>query len=290
MKRVLVTGAQGMLGMDVVREFEGDFDVSGLSRAQLDITDRRAVRETVQALRPHVVVNCAAFTNVDECEARPDPAFKINAEGPEILAGACRDRDAFLVHVSTDYVFDGSGSRPYTEDDPVGPLNIYGKSKLEGELRIQKMAGRYLIIRTSWLFGLNGPNFIKTMLCLAGNRKELSVVDDQKGSPTFTRDLAWAIKSLVALSAEGICHCSNRGWCTWFGLCRFVFEQSGISDVRLEPIPTSRFPRPARRPAFSVLDNMRFHELAGRQMRPWQEAVSEYLRILEHEGIDERAV
>ncbi len=290
MKRVLVTGARGMLGMDVVREFEGDFDVSGLSRTQLDITSGQAVRKAVQTIRPDVVVNCAAFTAVDQCESRQERAFEVNAKGPEILARACRDADALLVQLSTDYVFDGSGTRPYREDDPAAPLNIYGKSKLEGEARIRQAAGHHLIIRTSWLFGKNGPNFIKTMLGLAGKRRDLSVVDDQKGSPTFTSDLAGAIRSLVERGAEGTCHCSNSGWCSWYELCRFVFEQKGIRGVHLEPVPTSRFPRPARRPAFSVLDSSRFRELAGRQMRPWQEAVSEYLKILEPGGAGARAL
>ncbi len=281
MKRLIVTGAGGMLGADVTRQFSSDFKVTGLTRQDLDITDKKAVRQVFKHYRPEIVINCAAFTRVDDCESMKETAFSVNAEGPGNLASACRDSGALLVHISTDYVFDGSKKSPWKEDEPKAPLNIYGESKLQGEKRVEARCENYLIIRTSWLFGLNGPNFITTMLDLSKKRDELSVVNDQEGSPTSTRDLAWGIKMLVMHDLRGVFHCCNSGSCTWFDLCRFVFEKRGIKGVTLKPVPSESFPRPAARPEYSVLDTSRFKKFTGRKMRPWQQAVSEYLSDLE---------
>ncbi len=281
MKRLIVTGAGGMLGADVTRQFSSNFKVTALTRKELDITDKKAVRQVFKHYRPEIVINCAAFTRVDDCESMKETAFSVNAEGPGILASACRDSGALLVHISTDYVFDGSKKSPWKEDEPKAPLNIYGKSKLQGEKRVEARCENYLIIRTSWLFGLNGPNFITTMLDLSKKRDELSVVNDQEGSPTSTRDLAWGIKMLVMHDLRGVFHCCNSGSCTWFDLCRFVFEKRGIKGVTLKPVPSESFPRPAARPEYSVLDTSRFKKFTGRKMRPWQQAVSEYLSDLE---------
>lgn len=281
MKRLIVTGAGGMLGADVTRQFSSNFKVTALTRKELDITDKKAVRQVFKHYRPEIVINCAAFTRVDDCESMKETAFSVNAEGPGILASACRDSGALLVHISTDYVFDGSKKSPWKEDEPKAPLNIYGESKLQGEKRVEARCENYLIIRTSWLFGLNGPNFITTMLNLSKKRDELSVVNDQEGSPTSTRDLAWGIKMLVMHDLRGVFHCCNSGSCTWFDLCRFVFEKRGIKGVTLKPVPSESFPRPAARPEYSVLDTSRFKKFTGRKMRPWQQAVSEYLSDLE---------
>ena len=281
MKRLIVTGAGGMLGADVTRQFSSNFKVTALTRKELDITDKKAVRQVFKHYRPEIVINCAAFTRVDDCESMKETAFSVNAEGPGILASACRDSGALLVHISTDYVFDGSKKSPWKEDEPKAPLNIYGESKLQGEKRVEARCDNYLIIRTSWLFGLNGPNFITTMLDLSKKRDELSVVNDQEGSPTSTRDLAWGIKMLVMHDLRGVFHCCNSGSCTWFDLCRFVFEKRGIKGVTLKPVPSESFPRPAARPEYSVLDTSRFKKFTGRKMRPWQQAVSEYLSDLE---------
>ena len=281
MKRLIVTGAGGMLGADVTRQFSSNFKVTALTRKELDITDKKAVRQVFKHYRPEIVINCAAFTRVDDCESMKETAFSVNAEGPGILASACRDSGALLVHISTDYVFDGSKKSPWKEDEPKAPLNIYGESKLQGEKRVEARCENYLIIRTSWLFGLNGPNFITTMLDLSKKRDELSVVNDQEGSPTSTRDLAWGIKMLVMHDLRGVFHCCNSGSCTWFDLCRFVFEKRGIKGVTLKPVPSESFPRPAARPEYSVLDTSRFKKFTGRKMRPWQQAVSEYLSDLE---------
>ncbi len=281
MKRLIVTGAGGMLGADVTRQFSSNFKVTALTRKELDITDKKAVRQVFKHYRPEIVINCAAFTRVDDCESMKETAFSVNAEGPGILASACRDSGALLVHISTDYVFDGSKKSPWKEDEPKAPLNIYGESKLQGEKSVEARCDNYLIIRTSWLFGLNGPNFITTMLDLSKKRDELSVVNDQEGSPTSTRDLAWGIKMLVMHDLCGVFHCCNSGSCTWFDLCRFVFEKRGIKGVTLKPVPSESFPRPAARPEYSVLDTSRFKKFTGRKMRPWQQAVSEYLSDLE---------
>jgi len=277
MKRVLVTGASGMLGTDVVKVFSEGYHVSALSRRDLDITNPQDVKHAMESLSPEIVINCAAFTKVDDCESRPETAFEVNSAGPKLLAHECRALNALLVHISSDYVFDGSGKRPYREDDKPCPINVYGRSKLNGETFVREILTDHLIVRTSWLFGPNGPNFIDTVIRLSATRKELRVVNDQYGSPTYTMDLAKGLRCLVEKGARGLCHCTNIGSCTWFDLCKFVFNRMGISDICLVPVPTRSFPRPAKRPAFSVLDNTRFQQLTGRKMRFWQEAVLEFL-------------
>jgi len=289
MKCLLVTGARGMLATDVAREFSREFEVKALSRTELDITRTKAVSATVARYRPEAVINCAAFTRVDDCESMKGTAFEVNARGPLNLASACNKYGALLVHVSTDYVFDGKAATPWKEDNTCRPLNVYGESKLQGEIFIRQTFDNYIIIRTSWLFGLHGPNFIKTMLDLSQARTELAVVDDQEGSPTYTRDLARGIRDLMAANAKGVFHCSNSGSCTWFDLCSFVFEKRNITDVRLKPVPTTSFPRLARRPSYSVLDNTRFAETAGYRLRSWQEAVTDYLQELEKSHQSTRA-
>ncbi len=280
MNKILVTGAGGMLGTDVVREFAGISQVTALDRHALDITDRHAVMTAVRETAPDVVINCAAFTKVDECEENPELAFRVNANGPENLSLACRETGALLVHFSTDYVFDGTGTRPYMEEDPVKPINVYGKSKLEGETRIASLLERFLIIRTAWLFGMAGPNFIRTMLALASNHTSLQVVDDQHGSPTWTRDLAAAVRYLAATEATGIVHCTSSGSCSWYDLCLFAFSCMGIHGIEVKPVGSDMFPRPARRPHYSVLDNSRFQEITGTSMPGWKQAVSGYCELL----------
>ena len=280
---VLVTGAGGQLGVDVLAAYAAD-DVVGLTHAELDIADEAAVAAAVRDHQPRLVVNAAAYTKVDACETEPDTAWAANALGPWWLARACRDAGAQLVHISTDYVFDGTATRPYTEFDPINPLSVYGRSKAAGERLVRQALPAHYIVRTSWVHGLAGANFVKTMLRLGAERDELSVVDDQTGSPTFTFDLAPAIRRLVELGRPGTFHVTNSGACTWFELARTVFELAGM-DVSVKPIDTATYGAPAPRPANSMLDNT-FARLTGLEpLPPWRDSL---VRLMTQLGAAQR--
>jgi dTDP-4-dehydrorhamnose reductase len=253
--RVLVTGAAGMLGTDVVAAAAGH-DVVAFARAELDITDADAVRAVMADVRPDAVVNCAAWTNVDGAEASEAEATAINGDGAGHVAGAAAEAGAFTVHVSTDYVFAGDASEPYEEADPTGPRTAYGRSKLAGELATAEANPRHLIVRTQWLFGLGGRNFVETMLALGAERDELTVVDDQVGSPTYTGDLAAALVGLAGREDWGVHHVAAGGECSWNGFAREIFERAGIS-CRVLAATTEELGRPAPRPAHAVLRSER---------------------------------
>jgi dTDP-4-dehydrorhamnose reductase len=251
--KVLVTGATGQLGRDVIGAFDG-WDVIA---ARVDVADRDAVLGAVTTVSPDAVVHAAAWTAVDACEAEPDRAWAVNALGCRHVADACRRVGAHLCAISTDYVFDGTASAPYTEWDTPNPLSVYGRSKLGGEREVLGLAPGASVVRTSWLCGAGGPNFVKTMLRLASGDGEVSVVDDQRGCPTFTADLAGALRRLVSARLPGLFHITNAGATTWFDLARSVFELAGADPSRVVPVSTAelRPARPAPRPANSVLDN-----------------------------------
>jgi dTDP-4-dehydrorhamnose reductase len=251
--KVLVTGAGGQLGHDLVAAFT-DHDVVGLSHAELDVTEEPAVVAALRDHAPDLVVHAAAFTKVDACESEPDSAWRVNAIGTWWVARACALADAAMVYVSTDYVFDGLAGRPYTEFDATNPKSMYGRSKGAGEQLVRSVLPSHYIVRTSWMQGTHGGNFVKTMLRLGAERDELTVVDDQTGSPTFTFDLAPAIRRLAVTGRFGTYHLTNTGHCTWFELAQAVFEEAGIT-VGLAPTDTETFGAPAPRPAYSVLDN-----------------------------------
>ncbi len=277
--RVVVTGAGGMLGRDVVKVLEEQgLDVTALSRKELDITEKGQCASLLKDIRPEIVINCAAFTKVDLCEEESTLAFDVNAKGPKNLANVCREIGTKLVHISTDYVFDGTSSRPYKEDDQPNPLNIYGKSKLQGEEAVRKSDADHLIVRTSWLFGKNGPNFIRTMLKLSREKELVQVVNDQRGRPTYTMDLARGIALLIEKGAFGTVNFANSGSCSWYELCCFVLEQAGIKNVKVVPVSSEVFKRPAKRPRYSVLDLSRFKAITGSSPRSWKEAVKGYLK------------
>jgi len=266
--RLLVTGAGGMLGSDVVRA--GD-QVTALSRAELDITDEGAVDHAVRAARPDAVVNCAAYTDVDGAEAETDAAMRVNAAGALNVAEAAASVDALVVYPSTDYVFDGSKRAPYVESDPVSPRSAYGRSKLEGELATATVDG-HLIVRTAWLFGTGGRNFVEAMLA-AASRGPVRVVCDQVGCPTYTRHLAAAILTLVEAKVTGIVHAAGAGECSWHDFARAIFERANV-DAELSPCTTGEFPRPAPRPAYSVLRSERADVPA---LPRWERGLDEYL-------------
>ncbi len=279
-RRVLVTGATGMLGTDLVAALEGlGAQVWAFGRRELDITDRDAVDEAVARAAPEWVVNCAAFTKVDDCEREQELALAVNGRGPGNLAAACARHGAALLHISTDYVFDGTARRPYMEGDPVCPVSAYGRSKLAGEEAVEKGGCPYLIVRTAWLFGRNGPNFIDTILGLFQRHGRLRVVDDQAGSPTYTPDLAQALIWLMEAEGRGVVHVVNSGCCSWFQFAQEAVRMAGGDPSRVEPVGSEEFPRPAPRPAYSVLHTGRFRAVTGRTLRPWQEALAEYIAI-----------
>jgi dTDP-4-dehydrorhamnose reductase len=279
--RILVTGGRGMLA----HAFDAVLKKRGLSpflasRAECDITDPDSVRRVFEDLRPTLLINCAAYTKVDQAEKEPELANEINGVGPGVLAAACGKLRTWLVHFSTDYVFDGSSTRPWKADDPVGPRSAYGRSKLLGEQAIPRNAKwAWTIIRTAWLYGPNGPNFVQTMLSAARAGRTLTVVKDQVGSPTYTVDLAAATLALLDNDAPAICHVTNGGQTTWYDFARAVFEEWGLTP-NLRPITTDEWermkPGTAKRPAYSVLDMTGLQDAIGSAMRPWREALHAY--------------
>lgn len=274
--RLMITGAAGMLGSDVQAAGAADHEVVALSRAELDISDCDAVVAAVTAAQPDAIINCAAYTNVDGAEADPDAAAAANAIGPGFLAEAATAAGAWIVHVSTDYVFDGAKTSPYLESDPTGPRSIYGSTKLLGERAVAMAApDRHTVVRSSWLFGTRGSSFPATMLRLATERDALTVVDDQRGCPTFTGHLAPALVQLAAgRDLPGVVHVAASGDCTWY---EFAVEIMRVADTPIEvrPITTDEFPRPARRPAYSVLRSAR----PDAPILPdWRVGLSQYLQ------------
>lgn len=271
---ILVIGANGMLGHDLMKVLPGD--VRGLDLPEIDITSLESVRKILLTLKPRVIINSAAYTDVDGCETNVEQAMAVNGEGVGLLALAAREIGAKLVQVSTDYVFDGSKGTPYVEDDAVGPLSVYGESKLAGELNAA-MAPEHLIIRTQWLYGLHGKNFVETMLRLAGEKSELAVVDDQVGSPTWTYDLALAIKALLDKGCRGTYHAANSGYCSWNDFARAIFEEEGLT-VTVNSMTTRELNRPANRPLYSTLDCTKLERDTGFRPQPWREALGKYLQ------------
>lgn len=284
-ERILVTGGKGLLAT-AIRRVLGEPSSVALARPdrdELDITKLDDALSFVKRFVPDVVINCAAYTRVDECETNAERADRVNGEGAGIMARAAAEHGAKFIHLSTDYVFDGEATKPYQIDDAPGEpgrLSAYGRSKLLGERRVRAANPDALIVRTAWVYGPDGPCFPKTILQLARERPELRVVNDQAGSPTFTLDLARAILRLAETDARGIVHVTNSGACTWYDLARELVQMAGLR-VPVIPVTTAEFPRPARRPKYSVLDNSRYIQLTGAPMRPWREAVAEYVREFE---------
>lgn len=275
--RVLITGANGMLGRDLQAAL-ARHEVTALARADLDVTDAAAVAAAVHG--HDAVVNCAAYTKVDDAETHEDLAYAVNATGPSNLAAACAATGARLVTVSTDYVFDGDATEPYAEDLPRDPINAYGRTKAAGEelALAAHPAGTY-VVRTAWLYGEHGPNFARTMLNLAKTKDAWSVVDDQLGQPTWTADLASQIVALLDAGAPaGIYHGTNSGQATWYEFARAVLEESGLDPERITPTDSASFVRPAPRPSYSVLGHDAWATAGIPEMRPWREALADAVR------------
>lgn len=275
--KILITGYYGQLGKALQKELVGSsHDIFGFGSKELDIRSMENVKAKVLSLRPDVIINCAAHTKVDLCEEDMENAYAINAIGAQNLAMAAEEIGAKLVHISTDYVFDGESPLPRREDDMVNPQGIYGKSKRYGEELVQKFCSRYFVIRTAWLYG-DGNNFVRTMLKLAKTNDKLTVVGDQFGSPTYTKDLAQVILSLMETEYYGVYHGTCQGECSWYDFACRIFEEMNLS-VTVEKVTGEQFVRPAKRPKYSVLDNfmLRLRDLDS--FRSWEEALKDYLR------------
>ncbi len=278
--KIFVTGCNGQLGRAVNLQYKDDPNVTFVNTdvADLDITKVDDVMKAVKAERPDVIVNCAAHTAVDACETDLDNAYRINAIGPRNLSLAANEVDAKLVHISTDYVFDGKGTRPYTEFDPVGPQGAYGKTKLAGEEFVKAFANKYFIIRTAWLYG-DGKNFVKTMLRLSETNDAVSVVNDQVGSPTSTKELAGAIAHLIPTDNYGLFHGTCEGVCSWADFTEEIFRLKGLS-TKVNRITSAEFNAKAPRPAYSVLENYMLKLTSDYKFAQWEDAIAEYIKEL----------
>ena len=276
--KIIITGAQGQLGQELVKQLDKkyEYDVIKTDRDTLDITNIENVNTFILDQNPDVVINCAAHTAVDLCETDIKNAYKINAIGPRNLAIVCEKIGAKLVQVSTDYVFDGNGTRPYREDDITCPNSVYGTSKLMGENFVREFCSKYFIVRTAWLYG-EGNNFVRTMLKLSETNSELNVVNDQIGSPTSTVDLAKAIIDLIHTEHYGIYHGTCEGQCSWYDFAKKIFEIKNI-DIKVNPVTSDEFKRPAPRPKYSVLDNFMLKLVGLNSFREWEDSLEEYLK------------
>jgi len=294
---IMVTGAAGQLGTDVVEELKkrnieylctdlvnttaADAESKGCSEIDiLDITDPIAVKEYFLVKKPQTVIHCAAYTAVDKAEDEPELCFRVNAEGTENIAKACKEIDAKMIYISTDYVFDGKGKEPYLTDADKAPVSVYGKSKLAGEEAVLKNLDRYYIVRISWVFGHTGSNFVKTMLKLAETRDELNVVSDQIGSPTYTPDLAVLLCDMTQLAEDaekyGAYHATNEGFCSWAEFATEIMKQSG-STCKINPIPTEQYPTKATRPKNSRLSKTNLDDSGLTRLPAWQDALRRFL-------------
>lgn len=275
--RILLTGAQGMLGQALRAELGPKDEVVPLGRGDLDVADLDAARRAVAQARPEIVVHAGAWTDVDGCELDPDRAFRVNALGTRNVAVACQEIGAGCCYLSTDYVFDGGKPDPYTEFDAPQPASSYGRAKLAGERYVAHLVSRHWIVRSSWLFGPGGKNFVRTILTRARGGEGLRVVHDQVGSPTYTRDLARAISRLIRGPYYGVWHVTNSGACSWFDLAEAVLKAAGPGRTRLEPITSKELDRPAPRPRNSILRNYCWELEGWLPLRPWPDALREYL-------------
>ena len=294
--KILITGANGQLGSELISVLKNKSseigsidklyckcDIIATDSNALDISSEQNIACVFEKLQPDIVINCAAFTNVDACETNIELAMKVNAMGASYLAKACKNINAKLVHISTDYVFSGNSSVPYCEWDICAPCGIYGKSKLLGEKYVRAQADNFFIIRTSWLYGYNGNNFVKTILSLAKEKEQIKVVNDQVGTPTNTNDLAYHILKIACTENYGIYHCSGNGTqASWFDFASLIVKYAGL-NCQVEPCSTQEISRSAKRPKYSVLDNLMLRCTVGDEMRPWQEALWSYINRLKTE-------
>lgn len=283
--RVLVTGAKGQLGTDVMAELKSNnIEAVGIEREELDIVDAKACEEFFDKAnaekRIDAVIHCAAYTAVDKAEDEQELSYNINALGTKNIATACKKFDMKLMYISTDYVFNGQGERPWEPDDERQPLNVYGRTKYEGELFVEEITEKYFIVRIAWVFGIAGNNFIKTMLKLAKERDSLTVVDDQIGSPTYTADLSKLLVSMIQTDKYGRYHATNEGYCSWYEFAKEIFKVAGVT-INVTPVDSSAYPAKAKRPANSRMEKKKLDEAGFKRLPSWQDATRRYIEELQ---------
>ena len=280
--KVLVTGAKGQLGTDLMNELaKRGIEGIGVDVEEMDITDAEACRRVIKASGADAVIHCAAYTAVDAAEDNVELCRRINGEGTRNVAQACKEADVKLMYISTDYVFDGQGTRPWEPDDERHPLNVYGQTKYEGELAVEELSDKYFIVRIAWVFGVAGKNFIKTMLRLGKERGAVSVVDDQVGSPTYTYDLARLLVDMIQTDKYGRYHATNEGLCSWYEFAKEIFRQAGM-DVPVTPVSSDAFPAKATRPSNSRLNKDKLSENGFERLPAWQDALGRFLKEIEY--------
>lgn len=278
--KVLVTGYTGQLGYDVVKELKKrNIECIGTTRQDFSLTDTEEMKFFIKNYNPDTVIHCAAYTAVDKAEDEPELCRAVNAEATRQIAKICKDINAKMIYISTDYVFPGAGDSFYEPEDEKAPQNVYGQSKLDGEIAVQEILDKYFIVRISWVFGVNGKNFIKTMLNLAKMHDKLTVVNDQIGSPTYTADLANLLCDMIETDKYGVYHATNEGTCSWYEFACEIFKQSGV-DIKVEPVSSSAFPTKAKRPHNSRMSKKCLDKAGFNRLPSWQDALHRYLKEL----------
>lgn len=284
--RILVTGVKGQLGHDVVNEMvKRGLEPVGVDLEEMDITDAGACRKVITESKVDAVIHCAAYTAVDAAEDNVDVCRKVNADGTRNIAEVCRDLDIKMMYISTDYVFNGGGQRPWEPDDHREPLNVYGLTKYEGEIAVEQNIQKYFIVRIAWVFGVNGRNFIKTMLRLGKEKGAVSVVNDQIGSPTYTYDLARLLVDMIQTDKYGRYHATNEGLCSWYEFACEIFRQAGMDEVKVTPVDSDGFPAKAKRPSNSRMSKEKLTENGFERLPSWQDALGRYLKVLKENGM-----
>ena len=280
--KVLVTGIGGQLGHDVVRELEQrGHEVVGVGRDEMDITDAEKVGGVIRACAPDAVIHCSAYTAVDRAEDEADQCRKVNVEGTKNIAEVCAELDCKMIYISTDFVFSGEGERPWETDDAAGPISVYGRTKYEGEAEVKSRLDKFFIVRISWVFGKNGNNFVKTMLRIGKENGAVKVVDDQIGSPTYTRDMAVLLADMVQTEKYGVYHASNEGFCSWYEFAKEIFRLAGMDEVSVTPITSDQFPAKAKRPFNSRMSKEKLIKEGFNKLPSWQDALKRYLQELD---------
>ena len=279
--KVFVTGVKGQLGYDVMNELaKRGLEGIGVDVEEMDITDAEACERVIKAAAPEAVIHCAAYTAVDAAEDNRDLCHRVNGEGTKNIARVCSELDIPMMYISTDYVFNGQGERPWEPDDHREPLNVYGLTKYEGEIAVEQLLKKYFIVRIAWVFGLNGKNFIKTMLRLGKERGAVSVVDDQIGSPTYTYDLARLLVDMIQTDRYGRYHATNEGLCSWYEFACEIFRQAGMDEVKVTPVDSASYPAKAKRPFNSRMSKEKLTENGFERLPSWQDALGRYLKVL----------
>ena len=279
--KVLVTGVKGQLGYDVVKELEKrGMEAVGVDIEEMDITDEGSVEKVIGEAAPDAVIHCAAYTAVDAAEDNVELCRKVNADGPRNIANMCKKLDIPMIQISTDYVFDGMGEQVWQPDDKREPVSVYGQTKYEGELAVQNTLEKYFIVRIAWVFGVNGKNFVKTMINLGKTRDKLTVVCDQFGSPTYTYDLAKLLVDMIQTDKYGVYHATNEGFCSWYEFACEIFKQAGI-QVEVAPVTSDQYPTKAKRPFNSRMSKDKLEENGFERLPEWKDALSRYLKEIE---------